>query len=143
MSSLLDVNVLIALIDRDHHFHTKARRWFADHADDGWASCAITQNGFVRIVSQSAYPNTMSPSRACAVLRSAATSPYHQFWQDSVSLLDESIFQHDRIYTAKQVTDTYLLGLAVENNGRLITFDQRIATSCHVSATENNLIVLN
>ncbi|TLZ12344.1 MAG: hypothetical protein E6K34_17875 [Gammaproteobacteria bacterium] len=59
MRALLDVNVLIALLDSDHTLHGTAMSWFAKHAREGWASCPITQNGCVRIMSNPSYPNAL------------------------------------------------------------------------------------
>ena len=55
MRYLLDVNVLIALIDRYHIYHDLAHTWLAKNGPDGWATCAITENGLVRIVSNKNY----------------------------------------------------------------------------------------
>ena len=63
MRALLDVNVLIALLDRDHVHHSRARSWLVTHAASGWASCPLTENGCVRIMAQPAYPNPLPPSR--------------------------------------------------------------------------------
>ena len=89
MRALLDVNVLLALLDASHVDHRRAREWISGKIQHGWASCALTQNGFVRIISQPKYPSLVSPSEAIDRLRRATSTEYHEFWPCSVSLLDE------------------------------------------------------
>ena len=84
--ALLDVNVLLALLDADHVDHLRARWWLEAEIDDGWASCAITQNGFVRIVSQPRYPSPISPAQALDLLGHACATPHHEFWPCALSL---------------------------------------------------------
>ena len=121
MRALLDVNVLIALLDADHTSHGSAQAWFGSHAGDGWASCPITQNGCVRIMSHPGYPNAHSVLEIVDRLRAAAAGRTHQFWADTPSLLDDEV-----IDVTRQLTDVYLLALAVANRGRLVTFDTSI-----------------
>lgn len=123
---LLDVNVLIALLDPVHNCHQRAHAWFADCVDS-WASCAITQNGYVRIVSQSHYPNaSASPAESAELLGDLCAHLGHQFWSCDLSLLDCEAIDRERLLTASQVTDTYLLALAVKHGGLLATFDKRL-----------------
>ncbi len=127
MRSLLDVNVLIALLDADHTSHRSAREWFGEYANDGWASCPITQNGCVRIMSHPGYPNAHSVLEIIQRLRAATADRTHEFWPDSQSLLDERLIDATRVHGPRQLTDVYLLALAVKNGGRLVTFDASIA----------------
>ena len=124
---LLDVNVLLALFDPRHVHHEPAQRWFEVDGRKGWATCPITENGFIRIASQPSYPS--SPGNA-TVLRKLLTEfcrgSGHTFWADSATLRDDKLFNADVLVAASHVTDVYLLGLAVHNHGRLITFDRRI-----------------
>lgn len=125
---LLDVNVLIALSDPMHVYHEAAHRWFSSEAESAWATCPITENGFVRITSHTSYPNR--PGDAVVVLdllRRFCSHPGHRFWPGSVSL--RQILPADRAFTHAQVTDAYLLGLAVQQSGRLATFDRRLAAA--------------
>ena len=69
MRALLDVNVLIALLDSDHTSHAVALGWFTENAREGWASCPITQNGCVRIMSNPGYPNALPIQSAASLLR--------------------------------------------------------------------------
>jgi len=142
MRALLDVNVLIALLDADHTAHRDARAWFAEHASEGWASCPITQNGCVRIMSHPGYPNAHSVTEVAVRLRAATAHSSHDFWPDSLSLLDEDLFDATRIHGPRQLTDAYLLALAVENGGRLVTFDSAIPLAAVMGAKPRHLVTL-
>lgn len=140
--ALLDVNVVLALLDRDHVDHSRARVWLENELTEGWASCAITQNGFVRIISQPRYPNPMAPGQAMDRLRAATASGLHEFWPCTPSLLDSDVIDSSRIHGAGQVTDAYLLALAVAHRGRLVTFDRSIARDAVRGATDRHLTVI-
>ncbi|GAH36895.1 unnamed protein product, partial [marine sediment metagenome] len=90
MRALFDVNVLIALLDPDHTSHAVAFGWFKEHAREGWASCPITQNGCVRIMSNPGYPNALPTQSVMKRLADACEDRVHEFWSDGVSLLDSS-----------------------------------------------------
>src|SRR5699024_7477106 len=98
--------------------------------------------GFVRVISQPRYPNPVPPNRALERLARASSTDYHQFWACSVSLLSEQTLDRSRLHGSKQVTDAYLLALAVSNGGRLVTFDTSIALSAVPGAQEDHLVVL-
>jgi toxin-antitoxin system PIN domain toxin len=140
MRSLLDVNVLIALLDAAHASHDNAREWFHDHANEGWASCPITQNGCVRIMSHPGYPNSHSVLEIVERLRDATSERTHEFWADDASVLDAVAFDASRIHGPRQLTDVYLLGLAHAHGGRLVTFDTGVALSAVRGATARNLV---
>lgn len=142
MRALLDVNVLLALLDADHVDHRRARDWLSGEIRHGWASCVLTQNGFVRIISQSQYPSPVAPPEAIERLRLATRTPHHEFWACPISLLDPQHLNPDYIQGPRQVTDVYLLALAVVNGGRLVTFDRTIPTSAAPGAQEEHLVVL-
>lgn len=142
MRSLLDVNVLIALLDADHVSHRAAMTWFAEHGGDGWASCPITQNGCVRIMSHAAYPNPRSVSAIAARLRAATQHTAHAFWPDDISLLDDAVVDTTRVHGPKQLTDVYLLALAVRHGGRLVTFDAAVSLDAVRRATPHQLVRL-
>ena len=91
MRALLDINVLIALLDPDHSLHGRAHEWFSRNVRSGFASCPITQNGCVRIMSHPGYPNALPVRPVMERLREATQSHYHDFWADDVSLLDPRI----------------------------------------------------
>jgi toxin-antitoxin system PIN domain toxin len=142
MRSLLDINVLIALLDADHASHQHARGWFKSSAREGWASCPLTQNGCVRIMSHPRYPSPV-PVRDCIErLREATAIDHHMFWPDDLSLLDERVADPGRIHGPRQLTDLYLLALAVRHGGRLVTFDRSIASSAIRGATDKHLVAL-
>ncbi len=142
MRALLDVNVLIALLDADHTAHRTAIGWFGTHAIEGWASCPITQNGCVRIMSHPGYPNGHSVLEIVERLRAATTDATHEFWPDSQSLLDERVIDSTRVHGPRQLTDVYLLALAVGNGGRLVTFDSSIAVAAVRGARPEHLLQL-
>lgn len=108
MRGLLDINVVIALFDADHPAHFGARAWLADRADDGWASCPITQNGVLRIMSQPAYPNPLPIGEVFGLMREATAHAAHEFWADDISLLDELRIDTSMSLGPRQVTDLYL-----------------------------------
>ena len=139
---MFDVNVLIALLDADHIHHVRAAAWLADNIAFGWASCAITQNGCVRIMSQPGYPNSLPTARVAARLREAVEAPHHAFVAESTSLLDQRRFDTEQLLGHRQVTDTYLLGLAVENDLRLVTFDAAVSPRVVSGASAAHLVAL-
>lgn len=142
MVYLLDVNVLLALCDPRHMQHEPAHLWFGELGHLGWATCPITENGFIRIASLPSYPN--SPGRACEttrILREFCTHPNHHFWPDDARLIDASRFTLHAAVTSNQTTDIYLLGLAATHGGRLATFDRSIPFSA-VAGGEQALEIL-
>lgn len=142
MRALLDVNVLVALLDAAHVHHLTARCWLTEHQGDGWASCPLTQNGTVRILSTASYPNSTTTNEATTRLASACSNARHEFWPDDVSILDAARIRQDRIHGPRQITDLYLLALAVAHGGRLVTLDTAIPITPVVGATKRHLVVL-
>lgn len=142
MRALLDVNVLIALLDSDHASHDTAIRWFAKHAREGWASCPITQNGCIRIMSNQGYPNPLPVHAVIQRLADACDEDIHEFWPDEVSLLDSDVVDSTRVHAPRQLTDIYLLALSVQHEGRLITFDKGIPLAAVRRATTQNIFIL-
>lgn len=140
--ALLDVNVLLALLDSDHVDHATATGWLDDAIEDGWASCPITENGFVRVISQPRYPSPVSPAVAIDLLDRARQGGRHAFWPCDLSLLDSGTVQRSRLHGPRQVTDSYLLALAVEHGGRLVTFDRSLPLSAVPGAEPQHLVVL-
>lgn len=142
MRSLLDVNVLIALLDADHTSHRTALDWFEKHARRGWASCPLTQNGCLRIMSHSGYPGPLPVDQIVRRLREATRDRTHTFWPDDCSLLDERLIDATRIHGPRQVTDVYLLALAVTHGGRLVTFDKSVSIAAVPDAKSQHVLVL-
>ncbi len=128
MTFLFDVNVLIALIDPSHVGHDVAHRWFEHEGRAAWATCPLTENGVIRIVGHSKYPNTPgSPAMVAAIVSELRALPGHVFWPDDISLVDADPIDISQILTSAQVTDSYLLALAIAHGGRLATFDRRLS----------------
>jgi uncharacterized protein len=129
MIHLLDINVLIALCDPAHPHAAPARHFFQSTLSaEGWASCPLIENGFLRIFGDHRYPGgSGNPQAARLILRGLLSSPGHQFWQDDLSLTDDLIFPS--LSTSKHLTDLYLLGLAVKHGARFATFDHSIDPS--------------
>ncbi|GAC1335352.1 MAG: DNA-binding protein [Beijerinckiaceae bacterium] len=137
MTFLLDVNVLIALIDPAHVSHDAAHVWFARECRNGWATCPITENGVIRVVGHPNYPNTPgSPAIVADIVRQLRTLPQHVFWPDKISLVDEMYTDVSEILTPRQVTDSYLLALAVAHSGKLATLDRRLSVRATVRGKE-------
>ncbi len=142
MRALLDVNVLVALLDGGHLHHRTATQWLAAHVREGWASCPLTQNGCVRILSQPAYRNAQAPAAVAGRLGQATANSSHEFWPDSLSLLEAGRLDWSQVLTSRQITDTYLLALAVVRGGRLVTLDQGISIKAVQGAATKHLVTL-
>jgi len=123
---LLDVNVLIALCDGRHEHHEHAARWFVAHAAAGWASCPLTQNGTIRIMSAPAYPGARPVTQVLAQIQQLCASAHHHFWPDSVSLVQAGTLNPTHLLGHRQLTDVYLLALAVHHQGLFVTLDGAI-----------------
>lgn len=140
--ALFDVNVLIALLDRDHVSHKAATTWYGANVNYGWASCPITENGTARVMSSPGYPNPVAISDVLARL-DAAAGVRHEFWPDDISLTDSTVFDRRAILGPKQITDRYLLALAVKHGGRLVTFDRAIRPTGVRGASAAHLVQLS
>jgi uncharacterized protein len=140
--ALFDLNALIALLDSQHIHHERAMRWWAQNRIDGWASCPLTQNGFVRVVSQPSYSFPISIGDAFEHLRRNTETDDHAFWPDDVSLLDERVIDRSHVLGPKQLTDIYLLALAVKHGGRLVTFDRAISNAAVRGAERRHVVVI-
>jgi toxin-antitoxin system PIN domain toxin len=128
-TALLDLNVLAALLWPAHEHHEVAHRWFADGVEASWATCSLTQIGFVRVLSNPAFSrDALSPTEATALLASNLRHRGHQFWNDSLQLPAALRAVEAKLQGHRQVTDTYLLALAHRNKGFLATFDRGAGT---------------
>jgi toxin-antitoxin system PIN domain toxin len=126
MPALLDVSVLIALMDQAHGFHHAAHAWFEENRQFGWATCPITENGCLRILSNPGYPlSGLTLPKVRDILAEFVAAGDHRFWPDSVSVLEGNRFELTKA-GPKNLTDLYLLRLASACGGRLITFDRGI-----------------
>ena len=142
MRALFDVNVLLSLFDAGHIHHAPASTWWALHKSAGWASCPLTQNGFVRVISKPGYQRPIALQTALSLLTEQLGQGDHEFWPDDISIVDERLFDHSRILGPNQITDVYLLGLAVKNGGRLVTFDRGLPIKAVHGAEARQIVVL-
>ena len=125
---LLDVNVLVALAWPTHVHHGPARRWFADHHTEGWATAPVTEFGFVRVSSNpAAVGDALTPAEALTVLEQIRARPGHRSWADDVSPTDAGYVDPVRLVGHRQVTDAHLLALTRRHDGRLATLDRGVA----------------
>ena len=149
MSYLLDVNVLIVLAWSEHQHHASAVRWFEQHASSGWATCALTESSFVRIVSQPSFSlsagyDPVTVDQAGQMLFANIRHKNHQFLNLN--------FSFDKVLSActgglqghRQITDAYLLTLAIQNKRQLVTFDAGIGSLLATAAErQKHLLVLS
>jgi toxin-antitoxin system PIN domain toxin len=142
--ALLDVNALLALLWENHVFHARVARWFTSNENHGWATCPITEQGFVRIVCNPAYMNPAPGIRSAIDLLQKTTeaSKNHQFWVDDLPLAALSSSIRSRLQGPKQITDAYLLALAMHRKGILVTFDRRMETLVPEGSVERETLVI-
>ena len=140
---LLDVNVLIALLDDAHVFSRRANEWL-DAASRRIATCPIVENGVIRIMSAPAYSAThrATPEQVADGLRALAEGLDHEFWPDEVSMLDETLVDFSRLHGHRQVTDAYLLALAVRRDGALASFDTALPLTAVRGASKKHLLAI-
>lgn len=140
---LLDVNVLIALLDDAHVFSRRANEWL-DAAPRCIATCPIVENGVIRIMSAPSYSAThrATPEQVAEGLRSLAEAVDHQFWADDVSMLDETVVDFSRLHGHRQVTDAYLLALAVRRGGVIASFDTALPVTAVRGASRKHLLAM-
>jgi toxin-antitoxin system PIN domain toxin len=140
--ALLDVNVLIALLDENHVHHNAAADWFSRNIEQGWATCPLTQNGCIRILSQPKYSNPLSIAEVTDGLRAVIDIESHRFIADDVSLLDEGLVDVSGISNHRQLTDIYLLALAVEHGMRFVTLDRGVRLDAVSGADDRHLLII-
>jgi len=141
--ALLDVNVLVALFDPDHVHHEPAHHWFAEHRSSGWATCPLTENGVLRVLGNPAYSASMPRAvPLLAHLQAFCASGGHRFWPDDVSFRDADLFAVGAAPGHRQLTDLYLLGLAVKHGGCLATFDRAVPIPKVRGAGPGNLALI-
>jgi toxin-antitoxin system PIN domain toxin len=134
---LLDVNVLIALLDPAHVQHDGAHDWFAATGREAWATCPLTENAVLRILGDHRYPNSPgTPAGVAELLAEFFSIPGHRFWPDDISILDRQKLDFSRLLSSSQVTDSYLLALALAHGGQLATFDRRLITDAVKSGAQ-------
>jgi toxin-antitoxin system PIN domain toxin len=124
---LLDINVLVALLWTNHEHHRAASDWHRSHQRAGWATCPLTQAGFVRVSSNpQVFRDAPSPARAVEVLQANLRHPTHRFWKEDIPFAQAVAPFGGRLTGHQQTTDAYLLGLAIRKQGVLATFDTSV-----------------
>jgi len=125
--SLLDINVLIALAWPNHVHHRAALLWFDRNRKSGWATCPLTQSGFVRVSSNAhILSEARTPREALALLRRIVGLPDHVFWQDDISFAASDFIDEKKLLGHRQITDAHLLAVALRHGGRIATLDRGI-----------------
>ncbi|HXM22848.1 MAG TPA: TA system VapC family ribonuclease toxin [Terriglobales bacterium] len=138
---LLDVNVLVALAWPGHEAHERVQVWFARNADLGWATCPFTQSAFVRILSNPVFSSrAVSPQEALRALNISLKHPAHRFWAADIAFGDAVRRFQGRLVGHKQVTDAYLLGLALHKRGKVATLDRSLAALLDPKSTERDRV---
>ncbi len=143
MRHLLDVNVWVALLDEAHVFHAQALA-FIEQRQLKIASCALVENGVIRVLNMPAY-SKVGPVGFEPVSRKLAeicANIDHAFWPDHLSLRTPGLVNWPRVLGHNQITDVYLLALAVAHRGCLVTLDHGVAISTVAGATPKNLLLL-
>ena len=141
LRALLDTSVLIALLDANHVHHRLCSQWLSTHTA-GWASCPITLNGCVRILSQAAYPNRLPMHTVVAGLQQAMRHPVHEFWADDINPLDAKAIDWQQVLRPADITDAYLLALAVRQQACLVILDFGLSLSWATGAQKQHLLRL-
>ena len=142
MRALFDVSMLLALFDAGHVMHRVAMTWWKSNRVNGWASCSLSENGFLRIISQRSYPRPVPLPDALATIQAQVARGGHEFWPDDLSILDAERINHTRLLGPAQITDIYLLALAVRHNGRLVTLDRSMDSTSVRNAAPANIVIL-
>lgn len=126
MRRLFDVNVLIALGDTAHPHHVTAMRVFTEGRAVGWASCPMTENGMIRVMTGKSYPGGARSFTTVVAMLEVIRTQNHRFISDDISLTEPALVDTSRIQGSGQITDAYLLALAVKHRMRFCTLDARI-----------------
>lgn len=143
MIALLNVNVLVALFDPSHVYFDAAHAWFGGHREEGWATCPLTENALVRIVSSPTYPGRRTTlDDALDRLAAFRAAGDHHFWSDSISICDPDRLRPRHVQGHRQLADVYLLALAVHHDGCLVTFDATIDPEAVAGATSEHLTLI-
>ncbi len=123
------MNVLVALAWPNHIHHRQAVTWFVGIRDDGWATCPITESGFVRVSANArVLPDARTPSEARTLLAALRTKGTHSFWEDDISVVDDPSGVFATVVGHRQITVAHLLSLAIRRGGVLATFNRGIAS---------------
>jgi len=137
---LLDLNVLIALADADHRHHSVARAWFERDGETNWATCLLTEAGFIRVMADPR-AGGYDVAKATQILAILTRRPGHRFWPMGEGWSALSAPFAVRLFGHQQVTDACLLGLAVQQEGVLVTMDKAIAYLAGEKYRDNLLLL--
>ncbi|MBV9073380.1 MAG: VapC toxin family PIN domain ribonuclease [Acidobacteria bacterium] len=139
---LLDINVLLALVWPSHEAHHVVAAWFKHNQKSGWATCPITQIGFVRILSNPAFSgNSVSPDEAQEILARTVEQTSHRFWPADVDYQTAIASSAASLSGHKQISDAYLVGLAMHHRGKFATLDQRIKTMLPEASRSREFVI--
>lgn len=139
---LLDVNVVVPLFWSRHPDHNVTQEWFKENERKGWATCPITQAAFVRIVSNPSFStDAVSPVEAIVLLEEALDRSTHEFWPDDLSFAEAAACLKPDLSGHKQITDVYLLGLAIHHRAKLVTFDRPLASLLPANKRKSDWII--
>ncbi|HTW81262.1 MAG TPA: TA system VapC family ribonuclease toxin [Terracidiphilus sp.] len=139
---LLDLNVVVALTDDEHEHYASAHRWFDTLRGESWGTCPLSDAGYIRLAtSPAARIGSGSFTSAIAVLADLARRPGYCFWPITESWAELTAPFSSRIFGHQQVTDAYLLGLAIKEDGVLATFDKGIRYMAGAEFTRNVLVL--
>jgi hypothetical protein len=143
VTELADVNVLVALAWPNHIHHAQSRIWFAEASNSGWATCPVTEAGFIRVSSnRRVIPDARTVEESLGVLRALRSVGQHAFWVDDVSPADCPEVSFDQVPGYRQVTDALLIALAGRHGGSLVTFDRAAASLGRANRIEVRLLGL-
>ncbi|MGA7342110.1 MAG: TA system VapC family ribonuclease toxin [Terracidiphilus sp.] len=140
--NLLDTNVLIALADQRHDHHQIARGWFASSGKDNWAICPLTESGFLRVTTNPAFrPGPRTLEHAVTILQALKGLPGYSYWKIDETWITLTAPFAARISGHQQVTDAYLLGLAIREDSVLVTFDKGVVYLAGVAYSQHVLLL--
>ena len=139
---LLDVNVLVALTSREHEHYRRANDWFNSLGKAEWGVTPLTEAGYMRLTTNPrTSPGAGDFTRAIAVLVHLTRKPGYCIWPNTESWAKLTAPFADRIFGHQQVTDAYLLGLAINENGVLVTFDRGLRYMAGAEFRKNILVL--
>ena len=138
---LLDVNVLIALMWPAHESHAQVQNWFSRKSRQGWATCPFTQAAFVRIITNPAFSrDAVTLLEAVKLLGANLNHASHRFWADEISFVQATQPFARRLAGHQQITDAYLLGLAMHKRGMLATMDRALLALLPEKSSPNDFL---
>lgn len=138
---LLDTNALVALLWPSHARHELTLNWFRAHRAQGWATCPLTEAGFIRIVSNPSFSrDAVKPREALQLLAANTVAKDHLFWQDDLPFAETVEYSGVRLLGHQQVTDSYLLGLVLRRGGILVTLDNGVIELTEPKSAERKAI---